>query len=75
MIFANDKEVKIEGTLRDLRLELTVIMSEIRDIAKEKLTDEEIDDMLHDAVDMSGKSCEQLLDEIAKMVDELRKEL
>lgn len=77
MIFVNDKnkEVRIEGNLRDLRLELTIIMSEIRDIAKAKLTDEEIDEMLHDAVDVSGKSCKQLLEDIAKMIDELKKEL
>lgn len=75
MIFINEKEVKLEGSIRDLRLELTIIMSEIRDIAKAEFTDEEIDNMLHDAVDVSGKSCKQLLDEIAKMIDELKKEL
>lgn len=77
MIFINEKrkEVKLEGNLRDLHLELTLIMSEIRDIAKAELTDEEIDEMLHDAVDMSGKSCKQLLEDIAKMIDEIKKEL
>ena len=71
MIKTEKGETTIRGTLAEVRTDLTVIICAFRDTLSEEFTEERIDEIISDAVSMSKKKPDEVIDIVLKKLLEV----
>lgn len=74
MIIVDNERTVVVGEMCKVLGDLTSAMAEIRNAFGKDYTKEDVDELLHKAVDLSGKSAEQLLEYLSEQLKELFKD-
>lgn len=74
MIIVDNERTVVVGEMCKVLGDLASAMAEIRNTFGKDYAKEDVDELLHEAVDLSGKSAEQLLEYLREQLKELFKD-